>query len=185
MDHKLETYLAEMAKQLRFLPDSEKTDILNELRSSFADMTANGSTPDEIIGKMGSPKELASEYRETSNRKTEPRTWNRVWTTAGYYSLASLLWISVIPVLASLTVAFMFSSVACVVAGILVSLKPFIRFYPSDLRLFNLFGYHPEGIAAVLTGILLAVVFFLLGRLFWKLTVNTVQKLNDGRFKLS
>lgn len=184
MDNRLEKYLKEIDKHLRFLPISEKTDILSELKSSFVDMAHDGMNSEQIIEKMGSAKELAAEYLVDAIVKANGFTWKGFWMAFGFYSLASLTWLSVIPTLASLAFSFLLSSIVSVLAGIVVAFKPFASFYLSEFIVFNIFGYKPEGLAAFVIGIVLAIIFFLLGILFWKLTVITIRKLGDGRYKL-
>lgn len=184
MDNRLEKYLKEIDKHLRFLPISEKTDILSELKSSFVDMTHDGMNSEQIVEKMGAAKVLAAEYLGDAIVKTNGFTWKGFWMAFGFYSLASLTWLSVIPILASLAFSFLLSSIASVIAGILAALNPFINIWPNWIRLINIFGYEPEGIIGLIAGLVLALIFFLLSVVFWKLTVITIRKLGDGRYKL-
>lgn len=184
MDKRLEKYLLEVDRHLRYMPVSEKADILGELKSSFADMTADGKTPEEILTKMGPSKELASGYFGDALAREKKMSWKKVWLTIGFYSVASLAWMTVIPTLASLAFAFMFSAVVSVIAAVLGCIKPYVDFGPANDMHFVFFDYELVGIPALLIGLVLAVVFFLLGLLFWKLAVFTVGKLGDGRHKL-
>lgn len=184
MDKKLEKYLLEVDRYLRYMPISEKADILGELKSGFLDMTADGKTPEEILAKMGPSKELAAGYFGDAIKREKKLSLKKIWLTIGFYSVASLAWLTVIPTLASLAVAFLFSSVVSVIAGILGCIKPFVDFALANDMHFVVFDYEPVGIPALLIGLALAVVFFLLGVFFWKVTVAAIRKLGEGRHKL-
>lgn len=184
MDKRLEKYLLEVDRHLRYMPVSEKADILGELKSGFVDMTADGKTPEEILAKMGSSKELAAGYFGDAIQREKRMSWKKICLTIGFYSVASLAWLTLIPTLLSLVVAFLFSAVVSVVAAVLGCIKPFVDFGPANDMHFVFFDYEPVGIPALLIGLALAVVFFLVGMLFWKLTAFTIRKLGEGRHKL-
>lgn len=184
MDKQLEKYLLEVDKRLKYMPVSEKADILGELKSSFTDMLSDGKTPEDILRSMGPAKSLAADYLGDAITRERGFSWKRLWLYIGFYSLASIAWLAAIPTLAVLAFSFLFSSVISVLAGVLGCVKPFIDFAPASNIHFVVFDYEPVGIPAFLIGLVLAVVFWLSGMLFWKLTVGAIRKLGEGKHKL-
>ena len=78
----------------------------------------------------------------------------------------------------------MFSSLVSAAAGVLGCLKPYVDFSWAKEMQFMVFTHELLGIPALLTGLALAVVFWLLGLLFWKLTLGILRKLGQGRHRL-
>ena len=146
-------------------------------------MAHDGMNSEQIIEKMGSAKELAAEYLGDAIVKANGFTWKGFWMAFGFYSLASLTWLSVIPTLASLAFSFLLSSIVSVLAGIVVAFKPFASFYLSEFIVFNIFGYKPEGLACICYRNCASNHFSYLNFVL-KLTVITIRKLGDGRYKL-
>lgn len=63
MNKKLEDYLDTIDHYLKPMPASERIDIVNEIKSELSELELqNDLTADEIIDKMGNPKELAKAY---------------------------------------------------------------------------------------------------------------------------
>lgn len=55
----LEKYLSKVDYYLKYMPVTEKTDILSELKSTFFERIKNGQSEESIIAELGTPKELA------------------------------------------------------------------------------------------------------------------------------
>lgn len=66
----LEKYLNHVDRYLKYLPISEKTDILSELKSSFYERLISGQSSEEIIAKMPTAKDLAGNYIDDAFVKT-------------------------------------------------------------------------------------------------------------------
>ena len=100
MEKILNDYLEKIEKYLKPLPLSERVDIVKEIKSEILELQANGKTAEEIIERLGNPKELAKAYLGDLIAKSNSFNWNRVLAICAYYSLASLSGLFVIPVLA-------------------------------------------------------------------------------------
>ena len=60
MDSLRNDYLNKIDKYLRPLPASERADIINEIKSQMMELEAEKRlSPDQIIQRLGNPKELA------------------------------------------------------------------------------------------------------------------------------
>ncbi len=180
----LEKYLSQVDRHLKYMPVSEKTDILSELKSSFFERMENGQTDDEIIAEMGSPKLLAADYLGESIVKERSFSFKRFMMALGFYSLASTAWVAVIPTLAVLAASFFFSCGVSVLAGFMGLLKGVVHVPVIDNMRFVFFAYELTGLPALMVGLILAVLFFVLGVLCWKGTVGMVRFLQKQRWKL-
>ena len=65
MEKRLDDYPERIEKYLKPLPLSERMDIVKEIKSDMLDLQRDGKTVDEIIERLGSPKELAKAYLQS------------------------------------------------------------------------------------------------------------------------
>jgi len=56
-------FMYELMKELDFMSDEKKYDIMNDYNGFFSEQTDNGKSEDEIIDLLRSPKEIAESYR--------------------------------------------------------------------------------------------------------------------------
>ncbi|HGI1898424.1 TPA: DUF1700 domain-containing protein [Streptococcus agalactiae] len=180
----LEKYLSKVDYYLKYMPVTEKTDILSELKSTFFERIKNGQSEESIIAELGTPKELAMSYMGESIIKKRGFSFKRFMMVIGFYSIASMAWISIIPTLAVLSVSFFFSSAVSVLAGVMGLLKGIIHISIIDNLKFMFFIYELKGIPAFLVGLILAIIFIGLGVLCWKGTVYIIKLLQAQGWKL-
>lgn len=180
----LEKYLLQVDKNLKYMSISEKTDILSELKNSFYERLNNGQSAEYIISQMESPKDLAFSYMGDSIVKSKDFSFKNLLMAIGFYSYASLAWISLIPTLAILSISFFFSSGISVLAGVMGLFKGIIHIKPIDEMKFIFFGFELKGFLALIAGLILALLFFIIGILFWKATIITIKFLQNKKWKL-
>lgn len=180
----LEKYLLQVDKNLKYMSISEKTDILSELKNSFYERLNNGQSAEYIISQMESPKDLAFSYMGDSIVKSKDFSFKNLLMAIGFYSYASLAWISLIPTLAILSISFFFSSGISVLAGVMGLFKGIIHIKPIDEMKFIFFGFELKGFLALIAGLVLALLFFIIGILFWKATIATIKFLQNRKWKL-
>lgn len=180
----LEKYLLQVDKNLKYMSISEKTDILSELKNSFYERLNNGQSAEYIISQMESPKDLAFSYMCDSIVKSKDFSFKNLLMAIGFYSYASLAWISLIPTLAILSISFFFSSGISVLAGVMGLFKGIIHIKPIDEMKFIFFGFELKGFLALIAGLILALLFFIIGILFWKATIVTIKFLQNKKWKL-
>ena len=77
-----------------------------------------GKTPEEIINRLGSPKNLAKAYLEAFIVKDNTFSFTRVLAMIAYYSLASLSGIFIIPILIICGPVFIICGAVCPVLGL-------------------------------------------------------------------
>ncbi len=180
----LEKYLSQVDKYLKYMPVSEKTDILSELKSSFYERMEQGQTENDIIAEMGPAKDFALSYLGKAIVENKNFSFRHFMMALGFYSFASLAWVSLIPALAICSASFFFSCGVSVLAGAMGLLKGFLHIPLIDKTQFIVFIYELTGIPALLVGLLSAVIFFFLGILCWKGTVGKIRLLQSMKWKL-
>ena len=184
LNYKLESYLKKVDDQLNFIPVSDKADILSELKNTFYERLLDGQTEEEILNEMESPRELALSYMSESITKDQKFTWGKSLKVFTVYSAMFFSSISIIPTLATLSFGFFFSSGLCILVGVIGLLRGIFSislFY--ELK-FHFFSHELEGFPALITGLILAVVFGLLGMVCWKGVVRTVKFLQKQQRNL-
>ena len=184
MNTALEKYLSKLEKHLKCMPVSEKEDILRELEDSFCQRMENGQSVEEIIAEMGSPKVLAADYIGSAIVKNHDFSFRRLMMLFAYYSLASTAWLILIPTLAVLAVSFFFTSGVSIVAGVMGVLKGIVHIPVIDTMRFIFFTYELTGVPALLIGLLLAALSFVLGIICWKATIGIVRFVQRQRCQL-
>lgn len=180
----LETYLSQVDAYLRHMPVSEKTDILSELKSTFYERLESGQSEKAILAEWGSSKELAMSYIGELIIENQGFSMSRLIMLTGFYSFASLTWVSIIPTLAILSIAFFCSSVISVFAGVMGLLKGVIHISLIENLNFMFFVYEVKGVAAFLIGLLAALVFIVLGVVCWKGAILVMRFLQSRRWQL-
>ena len=177
----LEKYLTHVDRYLKYLPISEKTDILSELKSSFYERLISGQSSEEIISKMPSAKDLAGNYIDDAFVKTNKLSFKTLCKYILFFSYSSLIWLAVIPTLFTLAIGFFLSGILCFAAGIMGLLKGFINISFLDKIKFIFVYYELKGISALIVGILFAIIFTILGILSWKGTVTIIKYLQNKK----
>lgn len=117
MEKILNDYLEKIEKYLKPLPVSERVDIVKEIKSEILELQGDGKTSEEIIERLGNPKELAKAYLGDLIAKSSSFSWNRMLAICAYYSLASLSGLIVIPVLAICAPVFIVCAIATPILG--------------------------------------------------------------------
>lgn len=184
LNKELERYLSKVDHYLKYMPVSEKTDILSELKSSFYERIKTGQSEEVIISEMESPKALAMSYIGDSIVKNKSYSFKRFMSLFGFYSVASLAWVSIIPTLAILSVSFFLSSGLSIIAGIMGALKGIIHISVIENMKFVFFAHELKGFPALIVGLAMAIVLALIGVLCWKATVYIIHILNSKNWKL-
>ena len=88
MEKRLDDYLERIEKYLKPLPLSERMDIVKEIKSDMLDLQRDGKTVDEIIERLGSPKELAKAYLGNLIAEAHPL----VGTGFSLFALSTVWW---------------------------------------------------------------------------------------------
>lgn len=88
MDKALTEYLEKVDRYLRPMVVSERVDIVQEIKSEMLELLNDGVSPEQILQRLGAPKELAKAYLGESIVKGAGFGWRRVSAVIAFYSLA-------------------------------------------------------------------------------------------------
>lgn len=187
MEKSLNGYLEKIEKSLKPLPISERVDIVKEIKSEILELQGDGKTPEEIVARLGDPKELAKAYLGDLIAKSGSRGWNRVLAICAYYSLASLSGLIVIPVLAICAPVFIVCGVAC---PILMAIKMVDFVFELGLPYVEHMGVFTgivelNPIAEFGCAVVVGVGLYFAGRGCWKLLVRYIQGVGKAKRHLS
>lgn len=188
MNTTLEKYLNTVDRHLKPLQVSERVDIVKEIKSSMIEMENEQLSPQEIIDRLGAPKELARAYLGDLITSKKGVSWNKFLCLCAFYSLVGLSGVIIIPALAIIAPVF---TGCAFIAPILAAVK--LANY-----LFHLGIPYMEHVGIVLSGIveLNPVVEFLLtlivsallywaGRGAWKLMLFYIKSVSRKKEKIS
>lgn len=184
MEKILNGYLEKIEKYLKPLPVSERVDIVKEIKSEILELQSNGKTPDEIIQRLGNPKELARAYLGDLIAKGSPFNWNRVLALCAYYSLASFSGLIVIPVLAICALVFIVCAISTPIFGAVKLIDSLLSLGIPYASYIGILGIESPAIVFIL-GVVMGVVLYLVGRGCWKLLVYYIKGVNKAKQHLS
>lgn len=115
----MNNYLEKIDKYLKPLPFSERFDIVKEIKSTMLEMRSEGKSSEEIIERLGNPRDLARSYLGDLINTGSFLTWKKALAVFAFYSLTGITGLAVIPVLAICAPVFIVSGVFSIVVGII------------------------------------------------------------------
>lgn len=77
---------------------SERVDIVKEIKSEMLELQNNGISTEQIIDRLGNPKELAKAYLGEAIAKNSGFNWCRLSAVIAFYSLAGIGDMFVLPI---------------------------------------------------------------------------------------
>ncbi len=187
MNTTFEKYLDTIDKCLKPLPTSERVDIVKEIKGSILEMESENLSTEQILTRLGKPKDLAKAYLGDLLAKENGFSWKRFLTVCAFYSLVGFSGLFVIPVLVIVAPTFILCGVASAVLGIIklvdyllhlnIPYVDYIGFQFGNTALSPI----PVFILSLITGIIL----FLLGRGAWKLLITYCKGISKTKNNLS
>ena len=180
----LNDYLEKIEKNLKPLPVSERIDIVKEIKSEILELQGNGKTPEEIMERMGDPRELAKAYLGDLIAKGSSFSWNRILAICAYYSLASLSGLVVIPVLVICAPIFIVCGIAAPVLGAVKLMDALLNLGIPYAGCIGITGIENPAIVFVLS-VVMGMALYLMGRGCWKLLVYYIKGVSRAKRFLS
>ncbi len=175
MDQIMNAYLEKIDRYLRPLPLSERTDIINEIKSQMMELKAgNCLTSDQITERLGNPKELAGAYLGESLSQSAAFSLRRLIYAILFYCLAGLGGIFILPFTTILAGALLVCGVIAPVSG-LVKAAGFLMGFDVPWVSFQFGSWTAHPLLALPLSVLLGILLFLAGKGFWKLTLKYIQ----------
>ena len=184
MEKSLNDYLEKIEKNLKPLPVSERVDIVKEIKSEILELQGDGKTPEEILERMGNPKELAKAYLGDLIAKSSSFSWSRMLAICAYYSLADLSGMIVIPVLVICAPVFIVCGIAAPVLGAVKLIDTLLHLGIPYAGCIGISGIENPAIVFVLS-IVMGVALYLAGRGCWKLLVYYIKGVSQAKRFLS
>lgn len=183
MEKTLNNYLEQIDKYLKPMPVPERVDIVKEIQSQMLELQQNGSLPEQIIERLGSPKALAKAYLGETISKSHSFSWRKLSAVIAFYSLAGFGGMMVLPFTSICGIAFMFTGVLCPIMGIIKFGAHLVGIEMPEIGIvYN--NYTVSAAAFLPISFVTGIVLFVVGWLFWKLTIFTIKAMSRGRKKL-
>lgn len=177
MDKSLEIYLDKVDRYLKPMLASSRVDILNEIKNDMMQFeTTNGMTSNDILEKLGDPKNLAKSYLADSICLNTSFKWNRFLMVVAFYSKAGFIGLFVLPFISVLSVSLMICSIMTLLGG-LVKFIGYLLNIDVPFEVFQLGSYTLHPILLFPFSIVISVLLYIAGRSLWKKTIKTVQSL--------
>lgn len=187
MNATFEKYLDTIDKCLKPLPTSERVDIVKEIKGSILEMESDSLTTEQILNRLGNPKDLAKAYLGDLLAKESGFSWNRFLTVCAFYSIVGFSGMVVIPCLAIMAPTFI---ICGIVSPILMAVKLIDYIFTLGLPYMENMGIfigvvqlNPimEFVLTLIVGALLVIA----GRGCWKLLIYYCKKVSKTKSNLS
>lgn len=155
MDKNINIYLDKVGSGL-LLPEDEKNDILDEIKSHIYEAVNRGETLKNVLIKLGAPQKLAKSYNHSYKLENNQFKFSDILSSLAFYSSVALSGIFVISVLPIVTVSFVFCVV--IILGVTALNMIGITHIPFTIAPNILVtGWPQVGIAVVVSAILLLI----------------------------
>lgn len=184
MEKILNDYLEKIEKYLKPLPVSERVDIVNEIKSEILELQGEGKTAEEIISRLGNPKELAKAYLSDLIAKSSSFSLNRVLAICAYYSLAGLSGLIVIPVLIICAPVFILCGIVTPILGAIKMIDSLFELGIPYTEYIGVSGIENPIVVFALT-VVIGVILYLIGLGCWKLLVRYIKGVSKAKQRLS
>lgn len=177
MEKQLNSYLEQVEKYLKPLPVSERVDIVQEIKSEMQELQAAGHTPEQILARLGEPKELARAYLGDLIAQSGGLSASRVLALCAFYSVTGLSGLFVIPVLGICAPAFLLCGVVTPLLGAVKAVDVALGLHIPYVQYIGIAGVQNPVLVFVLC-ILAGIALFALGYGCWKLLVGYVKSVS-------
>lgn len=184
MEKILNSYLEKIDRYLKPLSVSERVDIVKEIQSEILELQRNGKSTEEIMERLGNPKELAKAYLGDLIAKDTFFNWNRVLAICAYYSLASLSGLIIIPTLAICAPTFIFCGIIVPISGAVKLIDFLLNLSIPYVQYIGISGINSPILVFIIC-IITGVVLCLIGVGCWKLLVFYIKNMSKVKNKLS
>lgn len=173
MNTKLEKYLDTVDKYLRPLPTSERVDIVKEIKGSMLEMEQENISAEEILERLGPPKDMARAYLGDLLAKESGFSMKSFLVACAFYSVVGISGMFIIPTLAIVAPAFIFVGILSPLA-MAVKMVDYIFHlgipYVENVGVFSVNGVSVMNpIGEFFVALLVGVCLCLLGKGAWRL----------------
>ena len=187
MDATFEKYLDTVDKCLKPLPTSERVDIVKEIKGSILEMESDNLTSEQILERLGKPKDLAKAYLGDLLSNESGFSWNRFLTVCAFYSIVGFSGMFVIPCLVIMAPVLIVCGIASPILMAIKMVDYILNLglpYMENMGVFTgIMELNP--IAEFVVALVVGVLLYLAGCGCWKLLVNYCKKVSKTKSDLS
>lgn len=181
MNKRLEEYLVKMDKYLKPLPFVERQDIIRELQSEIQELQNSQTPVEQILERLGNPKELAKSYLGEKLERTGRFSLRQFLVVCGFYSLVGFSGMVVIPTLAIVAPLFILCGVIVLLVSVVKLIGHLLHF---DLPILQHIGINIPGLVMnpwieFLLNVIVSIAIIYLGYWAWKLLVFYCKKVSQ------
>lgn len=187
MNAAFEKYLDTVDKCLKPLPTSERMDIVKEIKGYILEMESDNLTSEQILERLGKPKDLAKAYLGDLLSNESGFSWNRFLTVCAFYSIVGFSGMFVIPCLVIMAPVLIVCGIASPILMAIKMVDYILNLglpYMENMGVFTgIMELNP--IAEFVVALVVGVLLYLAGRSCWKLLVNYCKKVSKTKSDLS
>lgn len=176
-------YLKGVERHLHPLSKMDRLDIIREIDSNIQELQQDkGISLEEALERLGSPRELAKSYLGNSIATSSKGAFRKICEFMAFYSLVGLTGMIVLPVTGITAATFLLCAVLVPVAG---AIKWIISLFGVDIPfvMVQIGSFAANPFQAFVISLLLAVLFWLLGKWLWKITIAYIKAVGNQKEK--
>ncbi len=184
MDKVMNHYLDQVDKYLKSMPAGERVDIVKEIKSEMLELEKlQGLSSEQIIERLGNPKELAKAYLGDYISKNTTFSWKKFCSIVGFYSLVGMGSLFILPIISVLSVGLIFSGIISPLSGV-IKFIGFLFGFDLPFIMFQIGSFTTPPLLTLLLSVLLGSLFFLAGKGLWKLTIKYIYIISQTKKKI-
>lgn len=182
LEKSLNEYLEKIDTSLNPMTACERADSVKEIKSEMLELHTRGMSAEQILNRLGNPKELAKAYSGEAVAKSRGFSWRRLSAVIAFYSLAGFGGMFVLPITGLSGIGFMAAGALFPLAGVVKLAAHFMGYEMKEIGI-HIGSYSASAIEFLPLSILMGAIVFVLGWLFWKLTLVIVQSMRQTKKK--
>lgn len=181
MDKIMNDYLEKIEKYLKSMSASERNDIVKEIKSVILELQNNGVSSEQIIERLGNPKELSKAYLGEAISKNSTFSWRKFSAVFAFCSsFAGVSGMILLPFISTLSIAFMISGIITPIGGI-IKFVGYLMGYDIAGITIEMGAFTPSPIQFLPISIVIGVLMFWLGKVLWKLTIKYIHAISPKK----
>lgn len=184
MNEKLENYLNTIDKHLRPLPASERVDIVKEIKGTILEMEQEELPTEQILNRLGNPKELAKSYLGDLLTKETRFSLKRILTVYSFYGLTGISGMFIIPILGTMAPFLIFFGILAPILGLL-KLAGSLCGYDMPFIMFQIGSFTLHPVLAFPCSVVMGALLIFLGRGAWKLLLRYIKTVSKTKERIS
>lgn len=167
MNQQAAAYLQELGTHLTRLEPEERADILEEVESHIFESLSNGTSTEEVLKALGTPKALANSYIGENLLKKGSFNLSNLFQLIKFYFVTGFSGMIIVPFLAVLSVALYLCTFLVVIVGI-VSVVFMVLGTPLPFSVMNLGFWQAPDFLALPICLVFGLAFYLLSKKLWR-----------------